>query len=62
MAESPQLSPKKSAERTARTERLAKALRENLRRRKEQARAQQQRAPSDEPVNIGRNAEGEPAA
>jgi hypothetical protein len=61
MAEPPQLSPKKSAERIARTERLAKALRENLRRRKEQARAQKQRAPSDGPANKGRKASGEPA-
>jgi hypothetical protein len=61
MAEPPQLSPKKSAERTARTERLAKALRENLRRRKEQAHARQQRAPSEGPANIEKKDEGEPA-
>jgi hypothetical protein len=35
---------KAGAERAARTERLAKALRDNLRRRKEQARAQEQLA------------------
>ena len=35
---------KHNPERAAREERLAKALRENLRRRKEQARAQQRRA------------------
>jgi hypothetical protein len=34
--------PQKSGERAAREERLAKALRDNLRRRKEQARAQEQ--------------------
>jgi hypothetical protein len=34
---------RKSRERAAREERLAKALRENLRRRKEQARAQEER-------------------
>jgi hypothetical protein len=35
---------KHNSERAAREERLAKALRDNLRRRKEQARAQQRRA------------------
>ena len=35
------LTSRKSRERAAREERLAKALRENLRRRKEQARAQE---------------------
>jgi hypothetical protein len=35
---------KKSVDRTARDERLARALRENLRRRKEQARAKQDEA------------------
>jgi hypothetical protein len=34
--------PRESSERTAREERLAKALRDNLRRRKEQARAREQ--------------------
>jgi hypothetical protein len=38
----PDLTPAKSAARTAKQERLANALRENLRRRKEQGRAQQQ--------------------
>jgi len=37
------LTSRKSGERAAREERLAKALRENLRRRKEQVRAQEQR-------------------
>ena len=36
------LTSRKSRERAAREERLAKALRENLRRRKEQARAQEE--------------------
>jgi hypothetical protein len=38
----PDLTPRKNSERTAREERLAKALRDNLRRRKEQARARGQ--------------------
>jgi hypothetical protein len=38
------LTPGKSTARTTREERLAKALRENLHRRKEQRRAQQQEA------------------
>jgi hypothetical protein len=58
MTERPHLTPKKSAEADARTERLAKALRENLRRRKEQARAQQKRA-FDRSIPSG---EGEPTA
>jgi len=41
MAEPPQPGGKRNAERAAREERLAKALRENLRRRKEQTRARQ---------------------
>jgi hypothetical protein len=40
MPEGPKLSGRKEAERAARHARLATALRENLRRRKEQARAQ----------------------
>jgi hypothetical protein len=39
MRRDPDLAPRKSAARAARQERLAEALRENLRRRKEQARA-----------------------
>jgi hypothetical protein len=39
MSEPPPLGAKQNAERVAREERLAKALRDNLRRRKEQARA-----------------------
>jgi hypothetical protein len=44
MSQPPHITPKKSAERAAREARLAKALRENLVRRKEQKRAQEQRA------------------
>jgi len=43
MGERPNLSPRKQAARTAREERLAQALRDNLRRRREQARAQAER-------------------
>jgi hypothetical protein len=39
MPDSPRLTPEKDAERAAREARLAEALRDNLRRRKEQARA-----------------------
>jgi hypothetical protein len=46
MAEPLKPGAKQSSERAARAERLAKALRENLRRRKEQARARQQCAPT----------------
>ena len=41
MSETPHLTPARQAERAAREARLAKALRDNLRRRKEQARAQE---------------------
>ena len=44
MSEPPRITPKKSVERAAREARLAKALRENLVRRKEQKRAQDRRA------------------
>jgi hypothetical protein len=40
MGSAPALSPRKQAERAARDARLAQALRDNLRRRKDQARAQ----------------------
>jgi len=43
MSKMADLSPRKRAERVAREERLAQALRENLHRRKEQARAQAER-------------------
>jgi hypothetical protein len=52
MGNPPDLTPHKQAERAAREERLARALRANLRRRKEQARAQSGRA----------DAEADPAA
>ena len=44
MGSAPALSPRKQAERAARDARLAQALRANLRRRKEQARSQADRA------------------
>jgi hypothetical protein len=51
MRETPSLTPTRQAERAARDKRLAEALRENLRRRKEQARARadEQRDPTVEP-------------
>jgi hypothetical protein len=57
------VAPRKSAERAAREERLAKSLRDNLRRRKEQARARQPvvsqpEGPPPEPPRGG----GEPPA
>jgi hypothetical protein len=51
---------KHNPERAARTERLAKALRDNLRRRKEQARAQQRHAAALSKKREGRD--GEPPA
>jgi len=44
MSEPPRITARKSVERAAREARLAKALRENLVRRKEQKRAQDRRA------------------
>jgi len=44
MADAPRLTRAKRTEHAARDERLARALRENLRRRKEQARAREPRA------------------
>ena len=44
MADAPRLTRVKRTEHAARDERLARALRENLRRRKEQARAREPRA------------------
>jgi hypothetical protein len=61
----PNFTPEKSAERTAREERLAKALRDNLRRRKDRARAQEERKPSQSKQNRARQDQrddGEPAA
>jgi hypothetical protein len=51
---------KHNTERAAREERLAKALRDNLRRRKEQARAQQRR--TEPRSKIGAGGDGEPLA
>ena len=60
MAQPLQPGAKHNAERAAREERLAKALRDNLRRRKEQARAQQRRAA---PLSKkGEGGDGEPPA
>ena len=54
MNEPSQHPPRKNGERAAREDRLAKALRDNLRRRKEQARLQKQRVTrSDEPSDGG---------
>ena len=58
MADSPRLTIAKRAEHAARTERLARALRENLHRRKAQARAKEEQERSD-PSSPGH---GEPAA
>jgi hypothetical protein len=44
MDEGPRLTPERRAEHAARDKRLAEALRENLRRRKEQVRARQNQA------------------
>jgi hypothetical protein len=45
MSETPRLTPARQAERAARDKRLAEALRANLRRRKEQARAREDTPP-----------------
>jgi hypothetical protein len=58
MADSPRLTPSKRIEQAERAERLADALRENLHRRKAQARAKQARA-EEEPA-VPRN--DDPAA
>jgi len=60
MAEPPQRGTKPSTERAAREERLAKALRDNLRRRKEQARAQ--RRPGAAVPKNDAGGDGEPPA
>jgi len=44
MADTPRLTPSRQAEQAARDKRLAEALRANLRRRKEQARAREDEA------------------
>jgi hypothetical protein len=55
MSDTPRLTPSRQAERTARDKRLAEALRVNLRRRKEQARAREDetRISDDEQANKG---------
>jgi hypothetical protein len=58
MADSPRLTRAKQIEQAERAERLARALRENLHRRKSQARAKQVRAEDDPPARSG----GEPPA
>ncbi|HWB47758.1 MAG TPA: hypothetical protein VG651_01495 [Stellaceae bacterium] len=47
MNETPRLTPARQAERTAREKRLAASLRDNLRRRKEQARAREDASPAE---------------
>jgi hypothetical protein len=59
MTEPPRITARKSIERAAREARLAKALRENLVRRKEQKRAQDRRAA---PQSQGTDREREPPA
>jgi hypothetical protein len=58
MGEASNLSARKRAERAAREERLAQALRDNLRRRKEQARAQ--RAGAAKPPDARADLSGAP--
>lgn len=71
MTKAPDLTPRTRAERAARDERLAQALRENLHRRKEQARAQAEHAAkpnnardglSDAPLSSKTNRHGGTAA
>jgi hypothetical protein len=54
MSKGPTLTPRKEAERAAAEARLAAALRDNLRRRKEQARGQDRRpeAPRETPAGL----------
>jgi hypothetical protein len=47
--QSPKPTPRKAAERAERERRLAEALRDNLRRRKQQRRARDEAPPADEP-------------
>jgi hypothetical protein len=49
MSEPPRLTPGRQAEHAARDKRLAEALRANLRRRKEQARAREEDSPTTDP-------------
>jgi hypothetical protein len=60
MAEPRQPGTKQNAERAAREERLARALRDNLRRRKEQARARQELGAAR--LKKGAEEDGEPPA
>jgi hypothetical protein len=53
MSETPRLTPARAAEREAREKRLAEALRANLRRRKEQARAREDEADASEAGDTG---------
>jgi hypothetical protein len=62
MTQFSQRAHKKAAASAARAERLAAALRDNLRRRKEQARARKQSARSPYQESPKGNGEGEPAA
>jgi hypothetical protein len=64
MTDPPPLPSKKSDERAARNQRLAKALRENLLRRKEQVRAREQLAtePPQSSAPASREGEDEPTA
>jgi hypothetical protein len=55
MDDTSHFNPRKSAERKARDERLASALRENLHRRKEQARAQRQAGAPQSKQRAGRD-------
>jgi hypothetical protein len=50
MADAPRLTPAREAARAAREKRRAQALRENLRRRKEQARAREMERPDAAPA------------
>ena len=59
MSEPPRITPRKNIERATREARLAKALRENLVRRKEQTRARDRRAVSQ---SQGTDREREPPA
>jgi hypothetical protein len=59
MSEPPHLTPRKDTKRAAREERLAKALRDNLSRRKEQRRAQNMRVVGR---STGSDGEREPPA
>jgi hypothetical protein len=61
MSDTPRLSPHKEAERAARDERRARALRDNLYRRKEQARARTQPGEGDVESAAASLSEGPPS-